>query len=42
MAQNRQSNVELLRILAICGVILLHFNGYGGFAYAQPESLNYW
>ncbi len=43
MAQKeRQSNVELLRILAICGVIVLHFNGYGGFSYAQSGTVNYW
>jgi len=39
----RDSNVELLRILAIMGVILLHYNNWnvgGGFRYVSPESLN--
>lgn len=40
----RQSNIELLRILAICGVILLHYNGYVGNAlsFIQPGTVNYW
>lgn len=34
--------MELMRIAAICGVVVLHFNGYGGFEYVQPGSVNYW
>lgn len=37
-AKQRQSNMELLRILAMMGVIALHYNGlgeYGGFALTQ-------
>ena len=28
--QERQSNIELLRILLMLGVIILHYNGMGG------------
>ena len=41
----RQSNIELLRITAILGVIILHYNNAGmggGFAYSQHGSLNYY
>lgn len=27
----RESNIELLRILTICGVVILHYNGTGIF-----------
>lgn len=40
----RQSNIELLRILAIAGVIVLHYNNPtigGGLQYAAPNNLNY-
>lgn len=38
----RQSNIELLRILATCMVIVLHYNGLGngGFATVSDGSLN--
>ncbi len=38
----RQSNIELLRILAMCGVIVLHYNNAtigGGLAYARGINL---
>ena len=41
----RQSNIELLRILAIMGVIVLHYNNAsigGGFTYAVKGSLNFY
>ncbi len=40
----RESSIELLRILTICGVIILHYNGNVGHALelAKPGSLNYW
>ena len=40
----RQSNIELLRILSAIGVIILHYNNAGiggGFLYVKPLSLNY-
>ena len=43
MAKQRQSNIELLRILAILVVILLHYNNDssgGGFRFVEPGSLN--
>ena len=43
--KERQSNIELLRILAIMGVIILHYNNPvigGGIAYAQKGSLNFY
>ena len=36
----RESGVELLRILAACGVIVLHYNYYGG-AMSSAQGLNY-
>ena len=39
----RESNIELLRILAMAGIIILHFNNPdmgGGFSYAAYGSLN--
>lgn len=41
----RESNLELLRILAILGVIILHYNNSdigGGFTYVMEGSLNYY
>jgi len=43
--RERQSNIELLRILAIIGVIVLHYNNPGvggGMTYAQRGSVNYY
>lgn len=39
----RDSNIELLRIFAILGVIVLHYNNWsmgGGFSYVASGSLN--
>lgn len=41
----RESNIELLRILSIIGVIILHYNNTnagGGFLYVTEYSANYW
>ena len=40
----RNSSIELLRIISICGVIVLHYNGYVGNALdiVSKESLNYY
>lgn len=41
----RQSNIELLRILAIMGVIVLHYNNPvfgGGITYAEEGSVNFY
>ena len=41
----RQSNIELLRILAIMGVIVLHYNNVsmgGGLSYVQKGTLNFY
>ncbi len=41
----RSSNLELLRIFAMMGVVILHYNNEymgGGFAYVAKGSLNYW
>ncbi len=41
--KSRQSNIELLRILAACGVVWLHYNNAtigGGFGYAASGSVN--
>ena len=40
---NRQSNIELLRIFAALGVVLLHYNNSslgGGFAFVEDSSIN--
>jgi len=40
---NRDSNIELLRILSMLGVVILHYNNAsmgGGFALVPPNSLN--
>ena len=42
-ANQRQSNIELLRLLAIVGIIILHYNNAdmgGGFRYVTSGSLN--
>ena len=38
----RQSNIELLRVLAIIGVIILHYNGYYAFDMVDRTSINWW
>lgn len=38
----RQSNIELLRVLAIIGVIILHYNGYYAFDVVDRTSANWW
>lgn len=43
--RERQSNIELLRILSIMGVIVLHYNNSlygGGLALVEPGSLNFY
>lgn len=43
--RERQSNIELLRILAIIGVIVLHYNNPGvggGMSFARQGSVNYY
>ena len=45
MKKERQSNIELLRMLAIMGVVILHYNNqYFGAAFelVQPETVNYY
>ena len=36
--KTRDSNIELLRILAICGVVVLHYNGNVAFSYVAEGS----
>ena len=38
----RDSNIELLRILTICGVVVLHYNGTQAFNYVNENSFNYY
>ncbi len=41
----RDSNIELLRIIAACGVIMLHYNNWnigGGLAYVEQGSANFY
>lgn len=43
--RDRESNIELLRILAMLGVIILHYNNPsigGGLSFVKYGSLNYW
>ena len=43
--RDRESNIELLRILAMIGVILLHYNNPtigGGLSFVKSGSINYW
>ncbi|MBO5478802.1 MAG: hypothetical protein J6A04_03700 [Clostridia bacterium] len=45
MIKERESNIELLRIISILGVIVLHYNNPqigGGFKFVIPNSINYW
>ena len=44
-SKERQSNIELLRILTVLGVIILHYinpNIGGGFLYVEHNSINYY
>lgn len=44
MKKVRESNIELLRILTMCGVIVLHYNNAtigGGFQHVDQGSVNY-
>ena len=41
----RESSIELLRIFAMIGVILLHYNNPsigGGLSFVKNGSINYW
>lgn len=38
--KTRDSNIELLRILTICGVVVLHYNGSVAFNWITPNTLN--
>ena len=41
--KTRQSNIELLRIFAACGVVILHYNNMGiggGFGAVSDGSMN--
>jgi len=38
--KNRDSNIELLRILTICGVVVLHYNGNVAFNSVTPGTAN--
>ena len=41
----RESNIELLRVLSMMGVIVLHYNNPifgGGLMYAVPGSVNFY
>lgn len=40
--KTRDSNIELLRILTICGVVVLHYNGNVAFSYVQEGSVNFY
>ncbi len=43
--RGRESNIELLRILAMLGVIILHYNNPsigGGLSFVKSGSINYW
>ena len=41
-AKTRDSNIELLRILTICGVVVLHYNGNVAFDYVAEGSANFY
>ena len=44
-SKGRESNIELLRVLAMLGVILHHYNNPsigGGLSFVKNGSLNYW
>lgn len=40
--KTRDSNIELLRILTICGVVVLHYNGNVAFNLVEVNSLNFY
>lgn len=40
--KTRDSNIELLRILTICGVVVLHYNGNVAFNYVAAGSANFY
>lgn len=40
--KERQSNIELLRIVAIIGVIILHYNGEYAFDVVEQTGINCW
>lgn len=43
--RDRESNIELLRVFAMIGVILLHYNNPtigGGLSFVKSGSINYW
>lgn len=45
MVKDRQSNIELLRIVSIIGVIILHYNNSnigGGMQYVKENSINFY
>lgn len=45
IATKRETNIELLRLLATCGVVFLHYNwptGGGALIHAEPGSINNW
>ncbi|MCR4694340.1 MAG: acyltransferase family protein [Pseudobutyrivibrio sp.] len=42
MKQERNSSIELLRIIAALGVFIIHYNGTGGFAEAAGHAANHW
>lgn len=40
--KTRESNIELLRILTICGVVVLHYNGNVAFSHVAAGSANFY
>lgn len=42
MKKARESNIELLRILTICGVVMLHYNGNVAFGLVTEGTANYY
>lgn len=45
LKSNRKSNIDLLRVFAMCGVIILHYNNPtigGALKYAEHSSFNYY
>ena len=40
--KNRETNIELLRILTICGVVVLHYNGNVAFSHVAKKSVNFY
>ena len=41
MKKARESNIELLRILTICGVVMLHYNGNVALGLVTEGTTNY-